>query len=134
MSTLRSQDFCRVLCRAVVEHHQIDLLAKRVTLSANVTDADTTEHYLVAFNGVTSFGWVSEDPKQRDRMELSVIGLERPDGPQGDWQVYLNPWYTTEIEFQCSEITINGAELLYDGDCLQDSLPEIHEGETDMDA
>ncbi len=124
MAIVSSKEFCRLLYCGFVESHTIALLDKRITISVNRTDGEQTQTYLIVFEGVISFGWVSEDANKWERMELSIIGLERPDGPQGDWHVYMNPWYTTEIEFQCAAITVDGTEVIYDGDCLQDSLPD----------
>jgi len=95
----------------------------RMAFVALATDSgQTTEHH-VEFSAVHDFvrpREVRARSEPGDRLELSVIEIEH--GPS-NWRVWLNPWYLEEVEFRCTRILLDGAEIIGEGRWLQDELP-----------
>jgi hypothetical protein len=113
---MTSGDLCSALFCAIVTDHRIDLTRKRFSMTVQVTGS-AEQKIAVEFEGVRMLGWASDEIDAEERLELSVVGVERTD--DGFWQVYFNPWYTAELEFECQSIQTDGHEVVYDGDCFE---------------
>jgi hypothetical protein len=95
----------------------------RLSCVATTTEhGRSTEHRVVfeAVQGLTRRAHAPRQPELGDRIEFSVVALERTsDG----WRVWLNPWYVEEIEFRCTGIQLDGRDVIGEGRWLQDELP-----------
>jgi hypothetical protein len=118
MSELDSTDFrtvCRMLHCSQIERHALDLKTKRLELTI------TTPATLV-FDGITQFRWQADSAAPFDRMEVSVVGLERL-AADDVWRLYLHPCRSATLELSCIRITCNGAEVRGVGRQYYDDRP-----------
>lgn len=113
---------CRMLHRSQVERHALDLKAKRLELAIMPTDGDVTGRTTLIFDGITQFRWQCDSAAPYDRMELSIVGLERL-APGDVWRLYLHPCRSATLELSCARITCDGAEVLGVGRHYQDERP-----------
>ena len=125
MDFVTPRQFCEALyCGFVPADAFAQTADGRIAFAVEVTAHSVRSRHEVTFLGIRTFTRTpssSEAPEAGDRIELSVIELERePDG----WRVWFNPWYITEIEFHCHHILFDGAEVRGDGRWLQDDLPK----------
>ena len=128
MTSISARDFCAAVYCAIAGHDAFPATAQpRIAFTAQTTVNGTNSVYWIEFTGVSSLRWSPPlEPGDApyppgDRVELSVIEIE---GGPGSWRVWLNPWYTKEIEFQCAAIRLNGADVTGHGRFFQDDLPE----------
>ncbi len=112
---MKSGEFCSALFGGNATDYRIDLLSKQVAMM--VEPADGAPGLAVVFHGIHVLGWACDEIAVHERLELSVVGLERAD--DGVWKVYFNPWDSAELEFECERITVNGEEVVYTGDCFE---------------
>jgi hypothetical protein len=112
---MNSGDFCSALFGGIATDYRIDLLQKQVRMT--VEPARGTPVIAITFHSIRMLGWACDDIAVHDRLELSVVGLERAD--DGIWKVYFNPWDSAELEFECDRITMDGTEVIYTGDCFE---------------
>ena len=124
MPTITPRQFCETLYCALAPLAEFRVGADRVlALTASVTDADaTTEHY-VRFTDVEHLTFTprADSPLMSDDLvEFSAIEVEREGA---GWRVWLNPWYSREVEFRCASIMLDRAEFVGTGRWLQDELP-----------
>ena len=123
--TISARLFCESIYCAYVPMDALepDRQTGRIAFDAEVADNGLTMLHRVAFDGVRGLTRKSSRhrvPEAGDRLELSVIELEREaDG----WRVWLNPWYLDEIEFHCDGIHLDASEVVGTGRWLQDTLP-----------
>jgi hypothetical protein len=111
-----------MLHRAQVERHTLDLKEKRLELTITPADRDGAAQATLVFDGITQFRWQSDSAAPYERMELSIVGLERL--AAGDvWRLYLHPCRSATLELSCTRITCNGAEVLGIGRHYQDDRP-----------
>lgn len=122
MAIVAIEDFCIALYCAYARHDALKPDADaRIVFTARVLDGDCEDYVRVECVGVREYVFRTESEwGPDDRLELSVVELE---GQPGDWRVWFNPWYCHEIEFRCSRILVNGADVVGRGRHLQDALP-----------
>ena len=128
MATVSIQDFCAALYCAHASYDALPVETQdRIGFTVRTIHAGEPALLHVEFDGVSQLKWKPEQPPSQrpfapgDHVELSVIEVERE--PRG-WRVWLNPWYTREVEFHCSSMRLNGAEVVGQGSWLQDELPQ----------
>jgi len=122
MSEPETTDFrtvCRMLHCSQVERHALDLKAKRLELTIASIDGDRTAQATLVFDGITQFRWQADSTAPYERMELSIVGLERL-APDDVWRLYLHPGRSATLELSCIRITCDGAEVLGVGRQYQD--------------
>ena len=113
---------CRMLHCSQVERHALDLKTKRLELTITPADRARAAPDTLVFDGITQFRWQSDSAAPYERMELSIVGLERL--AAGDvWRLYLHPCRSATLELSCTSITCNGAEVLGVGRHYQDDRP-----------
>jgi hypothetical protein len=125
MAEISIEDFCIAL---YCSYTRFDSLAPddtgTITFTARALDSTREDYYRVQCIGVREISFRSESREAKwdpdDRLELSVVELE---GAPGSWRVWLNPFYTHEVEFRCHQLRVNGAEVVGRGKHLQDELP-----------
>lgn len=125
MTEPRIADFravCRTLFRSQVLHHALDLKAKRLELVIVPADHETSEPRKFVFEGITQFRWQSDSPVPYDRMELSIVGLERL-AADDVWRLYASPGHSGTLELSCAGITCDGSEVHGVGRHYEDGRP-----------
>ena len=119
------RQFCESLYCAMTPIDAFSAAASgNIHFIARLTANGRESVHSVEFNGVRDFTRQRDtecEPEAGDRLELSVVELER--GGSG-WKVWFNPWYVEEIEFRCERIFLDAIEVTESGRSLQDSLPE----------
>jgi hypothetical protein len=123
--TISIEDFCGALyCARARPTALRPNAAGQIRFTARSTNGGRRAYYRAEFDAVQVYRWRSTGPAPRwgrhDRVELSVIELT---GEPGSWRVWFNPWYLHEMEFSCTRIRLNGAEVVGRGKHLQDELP-----------
>ena len=110
---------CGMLHRSEVERHALDLKAKRLELAMLPAAGDHSGRATLIFDGITQFRWHADSAAPYERMELSIVGLERL--AAGDvWRLYLHPCRSATLELSCTRITCDGAEVTGVGRQYQD--------------
>lgn len=123
MATISMRAFCETLYCAYAPSDALAVgIDDRIAFVGSATDAGGTSQHRVVFDAVRDLTWHRETPtpnRPAGQIEFSVIELERElDG----WRVWLNPWYVEEVEFRCTTITLDGAQVTGEGRWLQDDL------------
>ena len=121
--TVSIEDFCIALYCGYTRPDALKPDATgRIAFTAHVVENDREDHFRAEFERVREYSDRTNSGHQlgpEDRLELSVVELE---GEPGAWRVWFNPWYLHEIEFRCSRILLNGAQITGRGRHLQDEL------------
>jgi hypothetical protein len=118
--TVSIEDFCVALYCAYTRPDALNPdAAGRIAFTARVGESS----FRAEFEGVREYAHNKggQPLEPQDQLELSVVELE---GEPGAWRVWFNPWYVQEMEFRCSRILLNGAEVVGRGRHPQDDLPK----------
>ena len=124
-STISIANFCAALYCAETRWEAFATAPTgRIVFTARTLDTGQENYYRVEFDNVRDYSCQNETSRgwePGDRLELSIVELE---GEPGAWRVWFNPWYLHEIQFWCTRIRVNGAEVVGRGKHVQDWLPD----------
>jgi len=121
--TITIEDFCIALYCAFARPDAFEPDdAQRIAFTARALDQGREDHFRAEFDQVREYSTRHEARPlgTGDQLEISAIEVS---GKPGSWRVWINPFYMHEIEFGCSRILLNGAEVTGSGRHLQDDLP-----------
>ena len=113
---------CRTLFRSQVLHHALDLKAKRLELVIVPRAHDQSARVELHFEGITQFRWQCDSSAPYDRMELSIVGLERL-AADDVWRLYANPGQSGTLELSCASITCDDIKVHGVGRHYEDGRP-----------
>lgn len=127
MDTISAEDFCSAIYCTTTPAAGFALnAAGEIVVVARVVDAGFEEYYRVLFEGVADLTWHGSDgstyaPRPDDLFEFAAIEIAST--PSG-WQVSINPWYSSVVDFHCAQIRMNGARVVGTGKWFRDDLPD----------
>jgi hypothetical protein len=113
------QDFClRTYC-AIADVLSFDPVTGQLSLRGRLTDGGEETSLTVSASGVTQFRWDGHIKEPDGFFELTTVGISEH---SGRWRVTFEPWLTSELQFTCDKLELNGDAVDGVGAWFQDAL------------
>jgi len=113
------QEFSRKIYCAIADTVTFDAVAGSVEIVGSVTEFGVRNLVLVVASGVTQLRWDGVVKEPDGFFELSTVELR---WQEAGWFVAFEPWFTTNLNFTCRTLQLNGVSVEGSGAWYQDSF------------